>query len=533
MTSTRRSGVQQETSDAASAVVAAGLRREQVVAAGAIVVIVLCLYASSRYSYILFHGLIELTSIAIGFTLFIITWNSRTFLPSTTFKVLGIGYAFIAAIDLLHTLAYKGMNVFSGYGANLPTQLWIAARYLQAATLCAAPLLLRRHVNEYVLAGIYAAGVALLVALIYAGLFPDCFVEGNGLTPFKVGSEYLIVAMLGGALALFHTVRAAFNPRVYALLVASIVCTALSELSFTAYLSVYGFANMLGHLLKLAAFYLIYRALLVTGFKEPYQLIFRELKEAYDRLGEVNVSLELEIEERRAAEDELREARNELEQRVAERTAALQNANERLRQELADRRQVAAALQDSEARFRRLAENAPDVIYRMSLPDGAYEYISPAARELFGYAPEEFYASPHLLRTVIHPEWQGYFAEQWEQLLQGTMPPTYEYKIVHRSGEDRWMHQRNILVRDDSGASVAIEGIVTDITDRKILEEELCILNEELEQRVRERTAELEQKNAELEKMNRLFVGRELRMVELKQRIRALEAARESAGAPS
>jgi len=48
-------------------------------------------------------------------------------------------------------------------------------------------------------------------------------------------------------------------------------------------------------------------------------------------------------------------------------------------------------------------------------------------------------------------------------------------------------------------------------------------LNEQLEQRVRERTVELEEKNAELYKMNRLFVGRELRMVELKERIRELE----------
>lgn len=517
--------MQHEAPGAAGDLSPAGRRRAQFLASVACVTVVLGLYASSRYSYLLFHGLVELASIAIGFTLFIITWNGRHFLNNDTLKVLGIGYAFIAGIDLLHTLAYKGMTVFTGYDANLPTQLWIAARYLQAVTLCVAPLFMRRKIGAYFLAGIAAALVTMLVALVYAGIFPDCFVEGEGLTPFKIGSEYLIIALLGIALLLFHRERSAFPPRIYALIVASIVCTALSELSFTAYLSVYGFANMLGHLLKLAAFYLIYRALLVTGFKEPYQLIFRELKEAYDRLGEANVSLELEIEERRNAEDELREARNALEQRVAERTAALRSANERLQQELAEREQVEAALQDSEARFRRLAENAPDVIYRMSLPDGTYEYISPAVRELFGYAPEEFYASNRLIRHVIHPQWRDYFAEQWEQLLQGAMPPTYEYKIVHRSGEERWLNQRNILVRDDSGAIVAIEGIVTDITERKILEEELCRLNEELEQRVRERTAELEEMNRELERLNRLFVGRELRMVELKQRLHALETA--------
>jgi PAS domain S-box-containing protein len=200
--------------------------------------------------------------------------------------------------------------------------------------------------------------------------------------------------------------------------------------------------------------------------------------------------------------------------------------------DITERRQAEKALLVSEERFRRLAENAVDVIYRMSLPDGIYEYISPAVMELFGYAPEEFYASPQLIRQVIHPDWLGYFAEQWSGLLRGEMPPTYEYRIIHKSGQIRWVNQRNILIRGDGGGIVAIEGIVTDITKRKIFEEEIRTLNAELEQRVRERTAELEAKNVELAGLNKIFVGRELRMMQLKEEIRQLElrvSAREAA----
>ncbi len=142
--------------------------------------------------------------------------------------------------------------------------------------------------------------------------------------------------------------------------------------------------------------------------------------------------------------------------------------------DIADRKRSQKALKESEERFRRLAENAPDMIYRMSLPDGRYEYVSPASSSLFGYAPEEFKESSLLMRDVIHPDWHEYFKEEWEKLLADEMSPTYEYQIIHRSGEVRWMNQRNLLVRDDTGAPIAIEGIVTDITESKRAERELA-----------------------------------------------------------
>jgi len=148
--------------------------------------------------------------------------------------------------------------------------------------------------------------------------------------------------------------------------------------------------------------------------------------------------------------------------------------------DITERKQAEAALRQSEERFRRLAENARDVIYRMSIPDGKYEYVSPAALSAFGYSPEECYQNPLLIAQSIHPAWQAYFAEQWANLLKGEVPPTYEYQFIHKSGKICWFNQRNILVRDQAGAPLAIEGIVTDITERKQAEQELHHLNREL-----------------------------------------------------
>jgi C4-dicarboxylate-specific signal transduction histidine kinase len=76
---------------------------------------------------------------------------------------------------------------------------------------------------------------------------------------------------------------------------------------------------------------------------------------------------------------------------------------------------------------------------------------------------------------------------------------------------------------DENGLVVSALTIWSDITERKQIEEKICRLNEELEQRVQERTNELAAKNSELERMNRIFVGRELRMIELKEQIKKLE----------
>ena len=90
----------------------------------------------------------------------------------------------------------------------------------------------------------------------------------------------------------------------------------------------------------------------------------------------------------------------------------------------------------AEQRYRRLTENAQDMIYRMSLPDGRYEFVNQASQEVTGYSPEELYLSPALIERIIHPAWKGYFKEQWDLLLKGQAPPTYEYQVVTRAGEN-------------------------------------------------------------------------------------------------
>jgi PAS domain S-box-containing protein len=108
------------------------------------------------------------------------------------------------------------------------------------------------------------------------------------------------------------------------------------------------------------------------------------------------------------------------------------------------------------------------MIYRMTLPSGRYEFVSRASIKIFGYSPEEFYRRPLLIKELVHCDWQESFSRQWAEVLSGDIRPCYEYQVINKKGETRWVNQRNTVYRDERGAPVASEGIVTDITWQKV-----------------------------------------------------------------
>jgi signal transduction histidine kinase len=186
------------------------------------------------------------------------------------------------------------MRIFPEFGANLPTQLWIIARYLEAASLLLAPWFLNRRLNlAAMFAGYLLTFTLLLLSIFYWKIFPLCFVEGVGLTPCKKISEYVTCGILAGALALLWRRRAEFDGNVLRLIVWSIILTMGSELSFTFYVSVYGLSNFIGHILKILSYYLIYKALIETGLVKPYNLLFRSLKLNEEALRKRAAELEL------------------------------------------------------------------------------------------------------------------------------------------------------------------------------------------------------------------------------------------------
>lgn len=274
------------------------------------------LYYSSIYSYLLFHSLAEIFCIAIALCVFLLAWNSRKFLENNYLLFLGVAYLFIGGFDLVHTLAYKGMGVFPTFDSNLPTQLWIVSRYLLCISTLIAPIFIKKTLKIELIIIIYLVISTVLFVSIFAQVFPVCYIEGMGLTSFKIISEYLIsLIMLGAILALYYN-QTQFDKKILNLLIGSILLTILSELCFTLYIGVYDLMNLIGHILKMVSYYLIYLAIIEKGVTKPLDLLFRSLKQNEEKLIEHQARLEEKVKERTA---ELTELNRQLEVEVEER----------------------------------------------------------------------------------------------------------------------------------------------------------------------------------------------------------------------
>lgn len=260
------------------------------IAAGAGILALLTL--SSTYSYIVFHTLAEIFSVVIAAGVFVIAWSSHRFRDINYLLVLGIGLLAVAGLDLVHALAYKGVGVFPSISIDVPTQLWIAGRYLEAATLLAAPLTRARRLNPGLLFAAFTGAAAVLAFAVFTGAFPSAFQEGTGLTPFKIVSEYVVCFLFAAALWLLYRERPDLDPAVQRLIAGAIALRIASELAFTLYDDPYAAANTAGHLLKIAAYYLFYKAIIQRAIFEPHAILFRDLQRSEAELRQTISELE-------------------------------------------------------------------------------------------------------------------------------------------------------------------------------------------------------------------------------------------------
>jgi len=192
---------------------------------------------------------------------------------------------------------------------------------------------------------------------------------------------------------------------------------------------------------------------------------------------------------------------------------------ESLEKQEMERQEADEALRKSEEKYHNLIDTMSEGL-GVQDKNGLITFMNKRACEMLGYKLEELIGKS--IYFVFNEENQKIIREQMGGRRKGERQ-SYEVSWLRKDGGKIETIISPCPVFDEKGNLEASVAVFTDITERKRAEEELQKYRDRLEDLVKERTAELEKKIAEIERLNRLFVGRELRMVELKEKIKELE----------
>ena len=129
-------------------------------------------------------------------------------------------------------------------------------------------------------------------------------------------------------------------------------------------------------------------------------------------------------------------------------------------------------LRESQERLQSLLGAMEDVVWSSTLDLSAIHYVSPSVAQIYGRPAEEFVARPSLWLEVVHAD-DRTLVEQAVRDLQTTGELDVEYRIVRGDGDVRWVHDRGRIINDKAGHPARIDGITSDITERKRLEAQL------------------------------------------------------------
>jgi PAS domain S-box-containing protein len=187
---------------------------------------------------------------------------------------------------------------------------------------------------------------------------------------------------------------------------------------------------------------------------------------------------------------ELQKAYDNLEVKVQERTISLQR-------EIADHKKTVENLQKSEVRFRAVFDQAAVGVARVA-PDGAWLEVNERLCGIVGYSREELLAKT--FQEITHPDDLQSDLGYINQLL-GNQINSYsmEKRYFKKNGDTVWINLTVTLARKPDGTPLFFISVIEDISVRKEVEEKIRKLNEELEQKVTERTAQLQISNKDLE----------------------------------
>jgi diguanylate cyclase (GGDEF)-like protein/PAS domain S-box-containing protein len=133
-------------------------------------------------------------------------------------------------------------------------------------------------------------------------------------------------------------------------------------------------------------------------------------------------------------------------------------------------------LREAEMKHRAVVENIPAITYTESVQDWRTLYISPQVETLLGITPERWIADPSSRERALHPEDRAAAMQDRAAGRQAAQPFASEYRMVARDGRIRWFRDEAVVLRDERGKPTLFQGVMLDVTEGKLAEEQLAFL---------------------------------------------------------
>ncbi|GAB3486503.1 bifunctional diguanylate cyclase/phosphodiesterase [Azotobacter salinestris] len=234
--------------------------------------------------FLTLHQIVETASIMVSVLIFAVGWHTFRMHGNRAILIVSCTFLAVAISDFSHMLSYKGMPDF--LGPNSPEKaisFWLLARCLTALGILIIACMPWRLVastpsgstnaDRYraLFITLFVIALAHLVLFLFPEIVPDTYQEGVGLTPFKQRTEYTIAILYCTSMALLSMRRHRDMGLETGLLLCSLLVMVMSTMFFVVYSSVTDVYNLSGHIYKIIAYLILYRAIFVESILAPYK----------------------------------------------------------------------------------------------------------------------------------------------------------------------------------------------------------------------------------------------------------------------
>jgi diguanylate cyclase (GGDEF)-like protein/PAS domain S-box-containing protein len=129
------------------------------------------------------------------------------------------------------------------------------------------------------------------------------------------------------------------------------------------------------------------------------------------------------------------------------------------------------ALCASESRYRALVEQMPAAVYTITVGETSMPlYISPRIEQMLGYTADEWMSNPQLWSQRLHPEDRQQMSNRLSNLPPHDHPFGDQYRLLTRNQDVLWVQDSAVVIRDEDGTPILLQGVMLDITERKQVE---------------------------------------------------------------